>query len=259
MKSERHFEQDQLIDFVEGDVAPGLEDQIGRHLETCDRCRAYVESLRRAFAVLKTDTVPEQPPGYWDFFEQRVRARAGSAVGSAGRPAPGAAREPATGILRQPATGRRQVFSWVAGLAAAAVLIAIFWWLPDAKLQGPGQMEPAQPGAGMAQIDPEDVLQFGQVDVMQIDPVDVLLADLSTGEIIESISADPDIGLLLIETGAEDIDEIDEYLAETTGIYDLVDQLSAGEQERFISSLKANMEEKENTSGITTGSARKGC
>jgi hypothetical protein len=255
MMSERHFEQDQLIGFVEGDVVPGLAAEIKHHLETCDRCRSYVESLRRAFAVLETDEVPEQSPGYWDFFEQRVRARAASQAGASGRPVRGTLREPAPGT----SSGRRQVFSWVAGLAAAAMLLAILWWLPDAGLRGPGQTESGQPGAGMAQTEPYDVLQADLIDDLEIDPVDVLLADLSTGEIIESISSDPDIGLLLIEAEAEDIEEIDEYLAETTGLYDLVDQLSAEEQESFISSIKADMEDKDNTSGIITGSTRKGC
>jgi hypothetical protein len=111
----------------------------------------------------------------------------------------------------------------------------------------------------MAQIDPADIPDSGADEGLPVDPVDIMLADLSTGEIIESISADPDIGLLLMGVGAEDIDEIDEYLTETTGIYDLVDGLSTGEQERFISGIKANMEERDNTSGITTGSTRKGC
>ena len=114
----------------------------------------------------------------------------------------------------------------------------MLWWLPEANLS-----EPGLPASGMAQVD----------------PLDVLLADLSTGEIIESLSADPDIGLMLMAADAEDIAEIDEYLAETTGIYDLVDHLSEQERESFISNLKANMNEEDNTSGITNGSARKGC
>ena len=255
MKSEIHFEQGQLIDFVEGSVTPELADEIESHIETCEKCRSYVKSLRRAFAALRTDDVPEQSPGYWDFFEQRVRARAGSQAGASERPSPGPAPEPGRG--RSP--GRSLLPSWIAGLAAAAVLLAILWWLPEAGLHGPGQMEPVKPGSGMVEVDPQDVPQFDPVDALQVDPVDILLADLSTGEIIESISGDPGLGLLLLEADAHDIDAIDEYLAETTAINDLVDQLSIGEQESFISTIKANMEEEDNTSGITTGSARKGC
>jgi len=227
MKPERHFEHDQLIDFLEGEARPELADEIKHHLKTCETCRAYVESLGRTFAVLKRDEVPEQSPGYWDFFEQRVRERAKSVAGTAPRPA----------------WRRSLAFTWLTGLAAAAALVILFWWLPDGNLSDPNLPDPDHPESGMAQVD----------------PMDVLLADLSTGEIIESISADPDIGLMLIEAGAEDIAEIDEYLSETTGIYDLVDQLSTEEQESFMLNIKANMNEENNTSGITDGSARKGC
>jgi hypothetical protein len=222
MKSQRHFEHDELIDFVEGEAGPGLAREIKHHLKTCETCRAYVESLGRMFAVLERDKVPAPSPGYWDFFEQRVRERAKPAAGAAGKP------------VRR----RSLVFIWLPGLAAAAALVTMLWWLPDGKLS-----EPGGPGSGMAQVD----------------PVDVLLADLSTGEIIESLSGDPDIGLMLTEAGAEHIAEIDEYLSETTGIYDLVDQLSMEEQEIFMSRLKTNMSEEDNTSGIANGSARKGC
>ena len=52
----------------------------------------------------------------------------------------------------------------------------------------------------------------------QIDPVDVYLADLSTGEIIESLSGGPDIGLMLIEADAEEIidDDSDQVIVEET-------------------------------------------
>ncbi len=76
----------------------------------------------------------------------------------------------------RPVRRRSLVFIWLPGLAAAAALVIMLWLLPDGKLS-----EPGGPGSGMAHLD----------------PVDVLLADLSTGELIESLSADPDIGLLL--------------------------------------------------------------
>ncbi len=207
MKSEGHFEQHDLIDFVEGEVTPSLADEIKTHLETCETCRAYVESLWRTFAALEGDEVPEPSPGYWDYFEQRVRERA----------KPG----------REPAPRRSLVFSWLPGVAAAVALVILFWSLPEPRLP-------------------------------EADPVDLFLADLSTGEIIESLSGSPGIGLMLIEADTNDITRIDDYLAETTDIYDLVDQLTEQEREIFISNLRDNMKEEDNTSGITDGSARKG-
>jgi hypothetical protein len=259
MKSQGHFEHDELIDFVEGDVERELAGEIRNHLETCETCRAYVESLRRAFAILETDEVPEQSPGYWDFFEQRVRARSGSAAGAAQRTVPGAAGRSGRGVAGKPVPGRSLVFSWVAGLAAAAALVVTLWWLPEARLQGPGQLEPLRPATGMTRADQVDVPWPDQAEAPQVDPVDFLLADLSTGEIIESMSTDPGIGLMFMEIDTEAMAEIDDYLAETTGIDELVDQLSTEERQIFISNLKANMKEDDNTSAITNGSARKGC
>jgi predicted anti-sigma-YlaC factor YlaD len=207
MKSDRHFDHNELIDFLEGEVSSGLADEIRNHLKTCETCRAYVDSLGRTFGALKEDNVPEQSPGYWDFFEQRVRERAKSA--------------------RQPAPRRRLVFYWLPGLAAVALVI-LLRWLPEQTLP-------------------------------EVDPMEVFMADLSTGEIIESLSGSPAIGLMLLEADAEELSEIDEYIAETTDIYDLLEQLSEEERAIFISNLRENMKEEDNTSAVTDGSLRKGC
>jgi predicted anti-sigma-YlaC factor YlaD len=69
--------REELIDFVEGELAPERSTEIDAHLKTCNECAAYVESLKRTFSLLADDAVPEPPPGYWAYLPRRVRQEAG--------------------------------------------------------------------------------------------------------------------------------------------------------------------------------------
>jgi hypothetical protein len=236
MGPDGHFEHEDLIDFVEGEVTPELRDDIAAHLETCPSCGEYVESLRRTFMAVAADRVPDPSPGYWDYFEQRVRLRAGEV---AGRPAP---------LWRW-----HLAFSWAAGIAAAAALAVLLWWLPGSTVR---DIEPTGQGAPRGEL---AGTESAGGEIAQVDPVDVMLADLSTGEILESLAASPSIGLMLIEQDPDDIEEIDAYLSETGSIYDLVDEMDDEQMQIFMSSLKATMNGEDNTSAVTDGTARKGC
>jgi anti-sigma factor RsiW len=96
--------REELIDFVEGELAPERAGEIEAHLRTCQECAAYVESLKRTFALLGDSSVPEPPPAYWTHLPQRVRLEA------AGR------------------RKRRRFFVLVPGAAVLAVALVLVWW-----------------------------------------------------------------------------------------------------------------------------------
>jgi hypothetical protein len=214
MKRDEHFSEADLIEFAEGESSARLTANIEEHLRDCEPCRAHVESLRATLSALASDTVPEPPPGYWDYFEQRVRARA---------------------TEKQGERRRHPVFALVPGLAAAAVFLLLLWWMPRTR-------------------SPE------------IYGVDVILADMTTGEIIETASGSPYAAAVLLDTG-EGMAQIEAYLAETGDIHDLVESLSPAEMERFMKSLIESIDEDENHSrldhrleeGQDNGISRKGC
>jgi|GEM_PF-2046917 len=69
------WRHEDLIDFVDGDLAEASAREIEHHLAACDTCRTYVDSLRRTLAKAVHDPVPEPPEAYWACFDQVVRHR----------------------------------------------------------------------------------------------------------------------------------------------------------------------------------------
>jgi hypothetical protein len=134
------------------------------------------------------------------------------------------------GRARQRAgSGRtRLVFKLAPGLAAAAVVVALMW-----RITG--------------------------TPVAPVDSVDIIMAEMTTGEIVETLAADPYVGSLLIGDSEADLDEIDSYLKETESVYGLLDAMSEAERARFMAYLKGSMVDDDEISGPATGSSRKGC
>jgi anti-sigma-K factor RskA len=65
----RHPADDELLAVAEGGSPPIP------HVDSCDRCRARVEALREALALVRQDEVPEPSPLFWAHFSERVRRR----------------------------------------------------------------------------------------------------------------------------------------------------------------------------------------
>ena len=203
MNKKGHPEQDQLVDFVEGELEPAEALDIQAHLDECAGCREYVDSLRRTFVALEADLVPEPPEAYFAYLAARAKQRARK-----GR--------------------RRSVLSLAPGLAAAVAVVVLMWWLAG------GPLAP-------------------------VDSVDIIMADMTTGEIVETISTDPYAAGLLVGDSERSLVEIEAYLLETENIYDLLSGMDDTEKERFTAYLKGSMPEDGATSGLMTGSARKEC
>jgi len=189
MMADEHPARDDLIDFAEGETSPERSKQIEAHLEFCKSCRSYVASVEKTLSFLGMDTVPEPSPGYWAYFEQRVRERV--------RP-----------------QHRPLIFALASGLAAAAAVLVLLWWLPQAR-------------------------------VPHMQSTEIIMAEMTTGEILDVISESPYASLVLLGAAEEDIRQVETYLAETEDVYDLVDQLSGAEEESFINSLRESMQENE--------------
>ena len=72
-----HLSTDDLATAVDGTPT----DAVKTHLETCATCREAVARLSAFVADVKSDTVPEPSPLFWDHFSARVReATAGEAT-----------------------------------------------------------------------------------------------------------------------------------------------------------------------------------
>jgi hypothetical protein len=126
------------------------------------------------------------------------------------------------------AGGTRLVFRFAPGLAAAAAAVLLMWWVAGT---------PTSP----------------------VDGVDIIMAEMTTGEIVETFSTDPYAGSLIIEASRTSLDEIDDYLRDTETIYDLLDSMSDDEKTRFTTYLKGLIGRDGKTSGLVTGSLRKEC
>jgi anti-sigma factor RsiW len=114
------------------------------------------------------------------------------------------------------------------GMASAVAAVVLMWWLAGTR-------------------------------VTPVDGVDMIMAEMTTGEIVEAVSAEPAAGSLLIEDSAAGLGEIEAYLLETESIYDLLDSMNGDELERLAAYLERSMSGDLETSGHTDGYMRKGC
>jgi hypothetical protein len=124
--------------------------------------------------------------------------------------------------------GRRLLWRFIPGLASAAATIVLMWWLAGSSF-------------------------------LPVDGIDIIMADMTTGEIVEAVSADPGAESVFVEDSGGSLSEIEIYLLETESIYDLLDGMSDTEKERFTAYLEGAMTGEGGTSGLMIGCMRKGC
>lgn len=123
---------------------------------------------------------------------------------------------------------KRLVLGFLPGLAAATAVVLLMWWL-----------------AGTA--------------VYPVDSVDVILAEMTTGEIVETVSRDPLAESLIFGASGPGLEEIETYLEETESLFGLFDNMSDEEKARFAAYLEGSMKEEGETSSLEIGPVRKEC
>jgi anti-sigma factor RsiW len=203
MTKRSHPDKDMLMDYAGGDLPPDTVEEVESHLTGCGTCTAYVESLKRAFAALRTDPLPLPPDAYFASLAGRARHHAGR-------------------------RRSRLVFAFAPGLAAAAAVVVLMWWIAGTP-------------------------------VLPVDGVEIIMAGMTTGEIVETVSADPATGSMILEDDAEGLDEVESYLQNTESIYDMLEGMTDAEKARLMVYLKQSMTRDTGTSGLVTGSMRKEC
>lgn len=123
---------------------------------------------------------------------------------------------------------RRLALRLFPGLAASVAIVLLLWWLAGT---------PTSP----------------------VDSLDIIMADMTTGQIVETVSADPEAGSLLVEDAEDRIRDIETYLIETESIHSILESMSETEKERFTAYLEGTMSGEGETSGLVTGSLWKEC
>ena len=65
----------ELIDYMEGDLAPELRAQIDRHLENCRHCTAVYDGVRNVVRLLGSEGAFELPQGFSQRLYKRLLSR----------------------------------------------------------------------------------------------------------------------------------------------------------------------------------------
>jgi hypothetical protein len=104
--------------------------KVGRHVASCDACRAVVEEIRALGAAARTSDVPGAPAGLWARIEQRVDQGASTEAESMEREVPVAGTNDALvpggqGRNRVNAVVRRAMLGVFAVLAVVAVVLVL--------------------------------------------------------------------------------------------------------------------------------------
>jgi anti-sigma factor RsiW len=116
MSDKRHPEREVLIDFVEGELSHELSEEVQLHLDRCNDCKSYVETLKHTYSLMARDAVPEPDPGYYAYLAQRARQHARS-------------------------RRRRPLWALVPGVAAAAIVLAVIWWGRGVEVTEPDSID----------------------------------------------------------------------------------------------------------------------
>jgi hypothetical protein len=64
-----------LNDYVEGDIDPGLCQEMEKHLAGCNPCRIVIDNIRKTISLYKNDQVYELPVDFKQRLHQALREK----------------------------------------------------------------------------------------------------------------------------------------------------------------------------------------
>jgi anti-sigma factor RsiW len=69
----RHLKDDELVALVFSDLSHEKETACRKHIDSCERCRAELESLRHAVSMLQEAPIANPPPFAWSRLHARIQ------------------------------------------------------------------------------------------------------------------------------------------------------------------------------------------
>jgi anti-sigma factor (TIGR02949 family) len=67
----------QLSEFLDGELDPGLAEQLSRHLEHCEDCKLVVDTTRKTIEIYCNTEPMELPPAVRERLERTLAERLG--------------------------------------------------------------------------------------------------------------------------------------------------------------------------------------
>jgi anti-sigma factor RsiW len=64
-----------LNEYIEGEIAPAVCQELEKHLADCGACRIVVDTLRQTISLYKEDAVHELPADFQERLHQALRAK----------------------------------------------------------------------------------------------------------------------------------------------------------------------------------------
>jgi len=64
-----------LNEYVEGDIDPGVCQELEKHLAGCDPCKVVIDNIRKTISLYKNDQVYELPTDFRQRLHQALREK----------------------------------------------------------------------------------------------------------------------------------------------------------------------------------------
>lgn len=168
-----HLTPDQLVDALEGQTT--LRASVADHLATCEQCQTELAAMAGTLGDVKTWSMPEPSPLFWEHLSRRVRAATSEEV-----------------LPLAPSWAEVWSRTWrpLTAVVAAAGALALMFVLRSAHVSAPGTS--ANAPVSVAMVDPAAVTPIDEGNDEALNVMAVLAQDLRSDEVqqIASPSAD---------------------------------------------------------------------
>ena len=177
-KKRESYREEQLLDYLEGELDIAARAKIEAHLAHCSTCRRNVQALETTLEKAAGASVPPQNVLYAGSFVYKVRQRLANQNGQVGRRV------------------------WEIGLSGVVCLLAVFaWWQQDpSEAPGYGDMSLGVAEPVQQQLEQAYVVETAEDLAQTID--DYLLETASADELLDDM--EEELELVSLTTFAEE-------------------------------------------------------